>query len=471
MINNTMLRYLPLWAYLGVYIVTCLLVAVVLFVGYSPLELLLEYFSGVVPPANYSLKQSRTFLLLLFFSPALFCVGFWFAVKVRSSPLKKIELRGLESAPHWLPHMVFYSLAGIGLYELLQAGVSFNIVTWLDYGNWVKSRWSLFSKLGYFSFANIYMFVPMCAAWIFISAGKQRTIGGIFIRWMPVLIAALLSLSLFQKKALITTLLIVMTTSFLYSLRVRGTWERYKWIMMAGIGFLATTYMILIVLPVYLNTSKTAEEVLTTEITRTAEEIRKKKEYEISSEAANKKVRIAAATEILGPDRSRHILLYALLAPLTRTSVSAMYYPTVFPELRDYYGLDVGQDILGWGDMPDDNRIVWNFMEPNIAGGSVAAPFQFAFYSQVGTTGALILSWIVGLLLGFAWSFVMYQRVELLVSSLLGALLVMLSIHIAIDSLRHSLLASYGMIWGGVFIGFICLISRFFMNLHSPKTS
>jgi tryptophan-rich sensory protein len=119
--------------------------------------------------------------------------------------------------------------------------------------------------------------------------------------------------------------------------------------------------------------------------------------------------------------------------------------------------------------MPDDNRVVWDFIEPNVPGGSVTAPFQFSLYSQIGVTGALILSCIVGFFIGRAWCLLIYQQVEFMLGSLLGALIVLLSIHIAIDSLRHSLVSSYGMVWGGVFVGFAWLISRLITRLNGPK--
>ena len=81
--------------------------------------------------------------------------------------------------------------------------------------------------------------------------------------------------------------------------------------------------------------------------------------------------------------RGKAVLLYSVMAPLTRTSAPAIYYSIVFPERHEFYGLDIGQDILGFGRMPDDNRVVWDHMYPGSPGGAVSAPFQFVSYSQV----------------------------------------------------------------------------------------
>lgn len=167
----------------------------------------------------------------------------------------------------------------------------------------------------------------------------------------------------------------------------------------------------------------------------------------------------------IGVDRSVHILAYAALAPMTRTSLPAMHYPVVFPERHPYYGLDLGQDILGFGGMPDDNLVIWKHMYPSLPG-AAAAPYQFALYSQVGVAWALMLCFIVGVVLGVMWKIILVDDISRVWRSLMGSVLILFSIYLAIDSIRGSLLASYGLIWAWLFVSLFFSISN---RLLRPK--
>ena len=102
--------------------------------------------------------------------------------------------------------------------------------------------------------------------------------------------------------------------------------------------------------------------------------------------------------------------------------------------------------------MPNDNHVVWDHLNPKLPGGSVAAPFQFVLYSQVGLVGALLGSSIIGLLLGLSWRAVEMGVPDAVWRSLLGTMILLFSIYLAIDSVRNSLIVSYGVLWGVAFI-------------------
>jgi hypothetical protein len=138
-----------------------------------------------------------------------------------------------------------------------------------------------------------------------------------------------------------------------------------------------------------------------------------------------------------------------------------MHYPKVFPDQHDYYGLDIGQDILGFGGMPNDNLVIWKHMYPNLPGAAGAA-YQFALYSQVGVIWALMLSTMVGAALGVMWQIILADDLSPVWRSLMGSVLILFSIYLAIDSIRGSLLASYGLIWAWLFISLSCFIGRLF---------
>jgi hypothetical protein len=123
----------------------------------------------------------------------------------------------------------------------------------------------------------------------------------------------------------------------------------------------------------------------------------------------------------------------------------------IFPEKHPYYGLDVGQDLIGLGEFPDDTVVVWNYTNPDLAGTS-AAPYQFVLYSQVGLVGALAASVVVGLFLALLWRFSLFDAWPTEWRSLLGGLTMLLAVYIAIDSVRNSITVSYGVGWGFLFV-------------------
>lgn len=222
--------------------------------------------------------------------------------------------------------------------------------------------------------------------------------------------------------------------------------KSFKLAVGSGAVVLTVIYFSLVVLPVY----REAERQIGAE-------------HQLSmAEAERQAWLLGLLNEFGGFDSRREaVFFYALLAPMTRTSVPAIYYSFVFPHEHPFYGLDIGQDILGFGAMPDDNKVVWRRMNPDIEDGSVAAPFHFVLYSQVGLPGALVGSFLVGLALGWGWFFVLGRIQTPIISAMAGSLIILLAIYLAIDSVRNSLIVSYGVIWGGLFLFWIWLAGRF----------
>jgi hypothetical protein len=158
-----------------------------------------------------------------------------------------------------------------------------------------------------------------------------------------------------------------------------------------------------------------------------------------------------ADTETGVPREVDDLALYAALAPLTRTAGAAVYYPTVFPEQHEFYGLDLGQDLLGFGEFPDDNLVVYDAMYPG-GRGTAAAPFQFVLYSQVGLVGGLLGSAAVGAILALLWRIGRASAWPRAYASLFGALTILLAVYYAMESLRNGVLVSYGVLWGYLFV-------------------
>ena len=433
-----------------------MLAAGLFLIGYKPFMILVDYYSGIAIPSSLTSEQRGDLFALLLGAPTLFSFGYLAAIKLKFPALTRWKFANAEiKISAWYPVLIFSVAASVGIYDLARTGCFSKLRAWVDYGQWVQARWGVFSSLGHFNFVNLYLIVPITASWVLLCDYQKKLRTQIF-RWVPTIIALSLTFFLFQKKAMVTALIIIFSGLFLLrTLHGEGK-RKLKTLLIASIGFIAVVYFFLLVLPIYLKTSRTADAVLTPPTQQKMEENNRRR---------------AAIISVLGPKRSLHVFFYALLAPVTRTAAPAMYYPIVFPEHHEYYGLDFGQDILGWGSMPDDNRVVWKFMYPDIPGGSVMVPFQFTLYSQVGTGWTLLLSAVVGLLLGFIWMVIVESKGDLVWRSLMGALSLLFSIYIAIDSVRGSLLTSYGVIWGWVFVIIFFYIGRTLMiRLNSGKT-
>lgn len=445
---NLLVRYAPLWAHLSVYALTCLIAAAFLYFGYRPVVVFVEYFSGAIVPTHYSSQQTAVLWALLLGAPALFAFGFVAALRIRlgGALFRKIAGRSDWDAPVWIPVLMFGAAASVGAYDLLRAGAFAKLSVWGDYGAWVEGRWALFSTLGYFNFVNLYLILPVSAAWVILSipGGGWKALAA---RLIPLAVVIVLTLLLFQKKALIVSLIIIFGAVLLHRIFSKPWTRRLTRTFVATTGLLASIYFLLVVLPVFLETSRTANQVF-------IQQEEKGNQQEKKLLMLRKEI-----NSMIGSHRSAHIFVYAALAPMTRTSLPAMYYPIVYPELQGYYGFDFGQDILGFGGMPDDNLVIWKHMYPGLPGGA-GAPYQFALYSQVGVVWTLLLCAMVGMVLGAMWQGILAGDISRVWRSLMGTVLILFSIYLAIDSIRGSLLASYGLIWAWLFISLSFFIGR-----------
>lgn len=419
-------RNAPLLAFGVVYGTTCLLGALLFLADYTPFVALFEHFSGTRTP-TLSDRNFWIALVLLLLAPALLAAGYMGAFRINPPGILRrrssIDPQLLEP-PVWLPFALFVLLVGRGAVDLVRADALVDVSSWLDYQAWVAARGATFERISFFGFVNLYLWMPLTAAWCLLTAPRALQPSGSRIRkvvrlaprWLPTAITLAFSLLLFQKKAAVVSLGIVLTASVLY---VRPSITRaFKVRLSVGALCVAIFYFTLVIVPVSGGAPK--------------------------STGLN-----------LGPvwDDIPAVVLYTALAPLTRTSAPALYYPVVYPRYHPFYGLDAGQDVAGVGRSPDDNTVVWRFMNPTLAG-TTAAPYQFPLYSQVGLIGTLASSAVLGFCLGLAWRISRHTRFPLLWSSLAGTLTLLFAVYLAVDSARNGLLVSYGVLWGYAFLAF-----------------
>ena len=412
----------PLVVFGLVYAFTCLVGALLMMSGYHDFVGLFEYFSGT-PVPHLTTAQILLDLLLLLVAPLYLWIGYELALRlapdrfpgIRAARTKLAAAR-LET-PTWLPIVVFLvSIAG-GFAAIIRSGSAGNISSWFDYQTWVHARAQTFTGMSFAEFVNIYLFVPLAAAWIVVTLrgpGFLRLV----VRWLPLGLTLLLDVLLFQKKTAVVSLLIVV---FAWSLAYARTSPRR--LLMGGLATglaVLVVYFGAVVVPIYSKASGTVCGV-----------------QGISCNGVVTKVPA--------------VVLYAVLAPLTRTSAPALWYPVIFPREHAFYRPDVGLDVLGIGTFPDDNLVVWHDLNPHSPGTTVV-PFQFTLFSQGGVIVALVGSLLAGFVLALGWRFTLSEAVPRAWSSLVGAMVLLLAVYIAIDSARNSTIVSYGVAWGLLFI-------------------
>src|SRR5579859_6636525 len=206
-IRGNGLVYLPMLVFTLTYLLTCVLGAIALLVNLQPFVDLFEYFSGTrrAPLAGDALTIT---LVLLFVAPLAMWVGYVLVVMILGPRMRSQPEPSHASLPLVLPYAVFAVCAAVALVSLVRASSIGSLGAWFDFTAWINARWRTFGILSFFEFVNIYMFVPFSAAWVALEVsgpGAKRFV----LRWAPALIAVTVAIPLFQKKAAVVSVIII----------------------------------------------------------------------------------------------------------------------------------------------------------------------------------------------------------------------------------------------------------------------
>ncbi len=463
------MRFVPAIVFSTVYVITCLVGAVFLLLDLRPIVSLYEHFSGTHAP-RLDPDQFRTVLILLVATPVLFWVGSAAASRVGGRPFaRRLESRlsnlRLEHSP-FVPVSAFVVSAGLAFVSLARSGGLSDLSAWLSYQAWIDARWHIFQQLSFFEFVNIYTLTPLTAAWVLLALQSRSLI----IRILPTLVSVALALALYQKKAALVVLVIVFGAWLIDAARERP--RRAAQGLAAAVAVGTVLYLVMVVVP----TGNAAVEVARSQqrdrpvLITPAPSVATVAPNSVPSSAGPQRSALATPTlappgdiEVTQLDPVTAAILYSVVGTLMRTSEPALYYPVVYPGLHSFYPLDLGQDIvcsprLGCRNqgMPDDNLVVWDYMNPQFHGGSVTAPFQFALYAQGGLVPAMAGALVLGFLLGLAWRAAMI--LPRIWAGLSGALVIILAVNLALDSARNSVVVTYGAMWGAIFL-ILCAVA------------
>jgi hypothetical protein len=363
-----------------------------------------------------------------------------------------------DAQPSLLVVRCLFVLSAAGaLWSIERAGgVGMNLSAWLDYNSYVYARYRVYDRLTFFEFVNLYTWLPLFCTYLVLL--DKRTVV------VPALaLVAMLECSLASRKPLLAAA-IVMASSF-YVYRYVGSRPRrplrpltHVTIILVGPVCLFLAYLGLTAVTVIRPTSSAFQSIESLvpreqlEAARRRRALRELRRREQAALPALQRIALisdidAAMPEIL-KNRASSATLYVLLSPFTRTSVTALTYPAIFPQEHPFYPLDLGLDVLRIGTMPDENLVAYRILWPFHHRGAVGAPFQVVLYTQGGVWIACVGALGVGALLSGAWLFVSRADRPPASTAAIAGLIMLFSAFVAIDSVRNSLIVSYGVAWG-----------------------
>jgi hypothetical protein len=424
---------LPLLVYAVLYLITCYIGALALL--FSPIfRTIYLVFSGAdVPPLDAS-TLARV-IVLLHLGPLCIWLGYRFALRL--APPTRGQSTGVARRQISGPRIVF-------AFAVLAACVSFTRThtwgafgSWLDYNAYIHARIHLFDELTFFEFVNLYALLPVAAAYLCLTE-RRRLYAAVAVG-----MTLALQTGLAQRRVLLVTVIFIGAAIYLYRFagsRPRAVAPRSahgRIAVSAGVALYA------------FYAALTVTTVLRPE-SRPFDQIQQAAARTPRTHAPDEWVRFTPdpdAAERIQRVRWQAITLYVLFSPLTRTSISAIAYPAVFPQLLPFYSIDLGQDILGFGGMPDDNIKVYSVLWPQHKQGAIAAPAQFAFYSQGGVLVAFACTVLVGALLALLWTVAVLRETILPHHALCGAVVIVLAMGLTMDSARNVFIVSYGVVW------------------------
>lgn len=448
------IHYLPLIFFGWTYFLTCYLGTLLLLWGPTSVRQLYKIYAGVNIP-GYSSSEFLTLLMLLHLPVVCLGIGYFFAFKIFNQWVKgTIEFKERINS-----NLILFCWAAsllLGAFSVWRGGAIDNVAAWTaSYDNWVVARWMLFKTLVLVEFINLYVLLPVISGLALLTLWEVKKKAAFLVFSLGLMVTLLL----FQKKQPIAYVILVFLPFWMKTLGLglgtRNT--KMGWSGSKAILFLIAAYAIMLFIPT-LGLSNHKEDTLVRGDFILGKSVEDKSVEDKSIEDKTQNiVNIDLFTKkyLSLPDISKQILFMSN-SVVFRTSAPAMYYPVVFPAKQHFYGLDLPFDRF----TADDNLDVWKVMWPNTPGGSVSAPFQFSLYAQVGLIGTMVLSIIMGILIGFMWAWFLKIDLQTPATLMVGTLTLVFAIYLAIDSARNSIVSSYGLVWGGIFLVILVWVSR-----------
>ncbi|WP_413570371.1 hypothetical protein ACLWBD_07440 [Bdellovibrio sp. HCB117] len=385
-------------------------------------------------------ENQKTLLLQLMVWPVVGFVGgylliLFFLEKVRDRVeifLQKTSKSRNFSEAEITTLLLSLILAGI---SVARAGSFSMMSTWFsNYTQWIAARYHLFEKLSSPEFINLYVIVPSVCSIVairFLKLNKSKLLAAALVS-----IAVTLSAMLFQKRPILICFQIVFIAYLLEYLNA----SVIKKIIIAGVASILLYWLLIFLPTLAISETNIQSAVKYKQKSSVANEFEKK--WNLTEEQIAVEVEAMEAAKSLPDSKKR--LLAPVSALIFRVSYPSVFYVAAYPDVYPHYGLDLVFNKVKW----TDNTDVWKLMWPHIENGSVAAPMQFVFYAQAGVWAAVGMSILTGIILAFLWWWSSIGGFANPLRAVQGSLVLLLAVFISMDSLRNSLLATYGIVWG-----------------------
>jgi hypothetical protein len=452
---------LPLVIFLGVYAFSCYVGALALLFSVR-FRTLFAIFSGS-DPVVLSVRDLTVVLLLLHLGPLALWAGYELSLHLAARRRRAMLIGGHDALPRLVPWFWLVLSVGVACWSLGRVGGASSAATaWLDYNAYVYARLRWFDTLGFFEFVNLYTVMPVMAAAVTLAERRLRVVV------VCLVLVLALQFPLASRKPLLTSMGLLAFAAYIFWFlgrtprRAAAPRRQLSWFIGLAVALYAT-YVGLTAMTIVRQGSQafasigalvSSQQLIEAQARRQADRARMRNASGMDGLAVDTGLTDESIKQVL-KSRSSAIAIYIMLAPLTRTSVCAVVYPVIFPRWHPYYPPDVGLDILGWGSMPDDSLVVYRYLWPEHHRGAVGAPFHIVLYSQGGILIALAGAFVVGMLLAAAWIPVTLESSPRIAVALWGALILTLSTFLAIDSVRNSIVVSYGLAWGALAVALL----------------
>ena len=391
-------------------------------------------------------------LMLTFGSLFFLTIGFWGGNRV-SKRVRGATVIFPDRKPDISYHISNILFWLISIYSLLRlwgiVGIK-GVTDWLGFNAFMARRQSVMAALSYKEWIIIYSLIPL-----FLAISAVGDLKRCRIKYLLLKCAVLVTVNLyiFQKRPLVNALLILIFTLYCYYFmgvsprkQISKRWIPITALIMLGLYFIYVG-------GIFLTTVKSQEEVYVSateqvDLDSLGPKDTEKQPNQDTPFLKEKLFRTYALEEEwlqVSPFVFKNMMAFAGL--INRTAFSTICYPIVFPQYLDYYSIDLGLDMFGIGEMPDDAIQVYAILNPQNPNGATAAPFYTVLYAQGGLVVSYIGSLIVGFCFGLFWAIFLRQKKISDYSAALGGLSLYFALSLAMAGGRDSLLSSYGVIY------------------------
>ncbi len=477
-------KAIPIILYAATYLVltalgiTCYLIGPELYIS------IYEFYSGVIRPSLTNFFQLRDLILITYLSPLLliffFYLSFWM-VKKNSTQIRffrLVEALKTDLIVTYIAYAAVFLYSTYVVFKIISIDELINVMT--NYKSMINARFYLFQQLKWWQWIFIYSLIPLLSGILFYSVQSKLIKYSLFGLSLFVML-----LSMQKRYVLLLLIFVFLIHVFKENQSIRKVIRSFIIMFISIIAiFFAQTYghKLRLMSEIKFNTVEDTQEISPQYNSNTIKQSNYlNKEYPFETATApkiipnpSKKLSREDREEL--KERLLQIFefkdlkkLFYVFSMFNRTSIPAIYYFEYFPEKRDFFGLSIS-DFLPFNEPYNEGKIMWEYLNGEFDGAAICVPFNFSLYARIGVWGTLLISGLLGIILGSLWG-VLYSLPKSPPKVIFSAIFCMFMLYLALDNVRTSLYASYGMLWWGIGYLILCAVSKisiFFLTQQRP---